>query len=190
MGRLRRRKCRNCRELFIPDHRNQNKQRYCSKPQCKKASKSASQKKWLAQEDNKNYFRGPEHVQRVQRWRTRNPGYWKRGTIKQEALPDDLFRNTESKQKDSAKLTKPPLQDLLTDYPVVLVGLLAHLSGSLLQDDIAHTGLRLQQLGFDILKEPSPNSGGRHDSTPTTHPRSLDPPGSGAVQLDRSAVGP
>jgi len=28
--------------------------------------------------ENWNYFRDPEHLKRVQEWRKRNPGYWKR----------------------------------------------------------------------------------------------------------------
>ena len=158
MGRPRRRKCRHCRELFIPDHRNRNKQRYCASPECRQASKAAGQRKWLQKLENKNYFRGPENVRRVQEWRKDNPGYWKKRQTKQKPLQDHLFGNNKEKQNDKPKLTKEPLQDHLTRYPTVLVGLLAHLSGSLLQDDIARTSLRLQQLGNDILTtEPSPD---------------------------------
>ena len=169
MARARRRKCKHCRELFIPDHRNRNKQRYCSRQDCRKASKTASQKKWQTKADNKNYHCGPENVRRVQQWRKRNPGYWKKMKIKQQALQDHLSENSAEKHKDRSKLTKTPLQDLLTHYPAVIVGLLAHLSGSPLQDDIAETGLRLQQLGRDILDEPLTNDGGHYDSRQTTH---------------------
>jgi hypothetical protein len=153
MGRLRRRTCKNCGELFSADHRNTHKQRYCRDPGCKQASKAASQKKWLAKKENRNYFRGLVNTQRVQQWRRLNPGYWKKAPVKQTALQDHWCDNTQSKQDDISPVTKSPLQDVLTNYHVVLVGLLAQLSGSLLQDDIAHTGLRLQQLGFDILKQ-------------------------------------
>jgi hypothetical protein len=44
-----------------------------------------------------------------------------------------------------------PLQDLLQQQPIVLIGLLAHLSASTLQDDIALAGRRLLQLGHDVL---------------------------------------
>ena len=39
----RRRKCRNCGDLFWPDSRNVNKQKYCSELDCRKASKNAAQ---------------------------------------------------------------------------------------------------------------------------------------------------
>jgi len=178
MARSRRRKCRHCRELFTPDHRNKTKQKYCARQECRKASKTASQKKWQAKAENKNYHCGPDNVRRVQQWRKNNPGYWKRPKIKSEALQDHLFKNNEEKHKDKQKLTKTPLQDLLTGYPAVIVGLLAHLSGSPLQDDIVETGLRLQQLGRDILTEPlTTDEGGRYDSRQAAHISTPDPPG-------------
>lgn len=169
MARTRRRKCKHCRDLFIPDHRNRNKQRYCSKPDCRKASKAASQKKWQEKEENKNYHSGPENVRRVQQWRKKNPGYWKQPKLKQGPLQDHLPGNNEEKQEDNQKLTKTPLQDLLTHYPAVIVGLLSHLSGSALQDDIVETTLRLQQLGRDILTDPITAKGGHNDGRQTAH---------------------
>ena len=49
-----------------------------AKPGCRKASKADSQRRWLQKPENRDYFRGPEHVQRVQRWREAHPGYWRR----------------------------------------------------------------------------------------------------------------
>ena len=60
-----RRKCRHCAQLFRPDPRNALHQRYCSAPACRRASKAASQRRWLAKAANRDYFRGPEHVARV-----------------------------------------------------------------------------------------------------------------------------
>ena len=60
-----RRKCRHCGQLFRPDPRNVRHQRYCSAPACRRASKAASQRRWLAKAANRDYFRGPEHVARV-----------------------------------------------------------------------------------------------------------------------------
>jgi hypothetical protein len=37
-----------------------------------------SQKRWLQKPENQDYFRGSQNVQRVQRWRKANPGYWRR----------------------------------------------------------------------------------------------------------------
>lgn len=190
MARSRRRKCKHCRELFVPDHRNRNKQRYCSKRECRKVSKVAAQEKWLQKEENKNYFRGPDNVRRVQEWRKENPGYRQRQQPRRNALQDHLSENRIEKQKDRPKLTKELLQDLSTNYPAVLVGLLAHFSGSLLQDDIVHTTFHLQQLGRDILTEPSTDKGGRHDSRKTTHISTHDSQSAGTVQLAGSSAGP
>ena len=38
-----RRKCRCCTKFFVPDARTQDRQRYCSTPACRQASKAASQ---------------------------------------------------------------------------------------------------------------------------------------------------
>ena len=89
MRKTQKKKCRNCRRLFVPDHRNREKQDYCEKAPCRKASKAASQKKWLSKSENKDYFRGPDNVERVQKWREDTPGYWKR-TKRSATLQDDI----------------------------------------------------------------------------------------------------
>ena len=78
MKRHRRRKCRHCRELLRPDPRNLRHQHYCCKPACRRASKAASQRRWLSKPANRDYFRGQENVQRVRTWRAAHPGYWQR----------------------------------------------------------------------------------------------------------------
>ena len=60
-----RRKCRHCGQLFRPDPRNLRHQRYCSAKECCRASKAASQRRWLAKAENRDYFRGPEQMARV-----------------------------------------------------------------------------------------------------------------------------
>ena len=74
-----RRKCKCCLKLFRPDPRNRRHQRYCSVPACRAASKAASQARWLAAPENQGYFHGPVNVARVQAWRSRHPGYWRKG---------------------------------------------------------------------------------------------------------------
>jgi len=41
-------------------------------------SKKASQERWLQKPENQDYFRGPQHVARVQAWRARHPDYGER----------------------------------------------------------------------------------------------------------------
>jgi hypothetical protein len=65
------RKCLCCREWFQSDARNRRHQRYCAKAACRKASKAASQRRWLAKPQNRDYFHGPEQVARVRPWRPR-----------------------------------------------------------------------------------------------------------------------
>ena len=60
MGFIKKKKCKNCKTLFIPDTRNANRQKYCSEPECRKVGKKASQKRWLTKPENREYFRGPE----------------------------------------------------------------------------------------------------------------------------------
>ncbi len=68
------RKCLCCGNFFDLDHRNRERQRFCSTTQCRHASKGASQAAWLAQPQNSGYFRDPVHVTRVQAWRAAHPG--------------------------------------------------------------------------------------------------------------------
>jgi hypothetical protein len=72
----RRRKCRCCKQFFRPDHRSRNRQRFCSDPACKKASKALSQQLWLAKPENRKHWRG--QVERVREWRKAHPRYWER----------------------------------------------------------------------------------------------------------------
>ena len=78
MSGIKRKKCCHCNQLFVPDHRNKSRQRYCKKPECRKASKADSQKRWCQKPENIDYFHGPHNVERVQRWREANPGYSRR----------------------------------------------------------------------------------------------------------------
>ena len=50
------RKCLCCQEKFHPDARNRRHQQYCSKDNCRKASKAARQARWLAKPENCGYL--------------------------------------------------------------------------------------------------------------------------------------
>ena len=60
----------------------------CSASGCRAASKAASQARWFAKPENQSYFRGPVNVARVQTWRARHPGYWRKGRCVGPALQD------------------------------------------------------------------------------------------------------
>ncbi len=145
----RERKCRSCRAFFSPDPRNVRHQEFCSQPECRKASKAISQRRWLSKPENKDYFKGPGHVKRVQKWRKANPGYWRR-----------------------KKSCNGVLQDFLNSQHIVFIGLIAHLTGSALQDDIAMTASRLRQLGNDILNFKGEGHGSKTPHIPPQGPQS------------------
>jgi len=159
----RRRKCKHCRKLFYPDPRNITRQKYCSGPECREASKKASRQRWLNKPKNRNYFRCPENVIRVQQWRSANPRYWARPPSNKNALQDSLSENLVKNQRVKPELNPDTLQDLLIEQHTVLFGLIAHLTGNALQDDIAKTTRRLKELGHDFLVQRNFFKGGRHD---------------------------
>lgn len=152
MKRIRRRHCLHCGQLFVPDPRNRYHQRYCRETACRQASKTASQRRWLAKAGNRDYFRDPLHVQRVQAWRAQHCGYGHRPKrLKGESLQDHIATQAVESIEKNTTLTEPALQDLIDTQAYVLIGLIANLTGSALQEDIARSGRRLQQLGRDIL---------------------------------------
>lgn len=151
------RKCLNCSEFFDPDCRNKDRQHYCSEPNCRHASKAAAQAAWLAKPQNSDYFSDPSHVTRVQAWRAAHPGYRRSPRKVLAALQDALPLQTVDFIEETAKRTEipeaceiPALQDTLTPLEPMLTGLIAHVFGFALQDDIDQIKVRLVQLGTDI----------------------------------------
>jgi len=184
MAEIKRKKCCNCKKLFRPDPRNANRQKYCRKPECRKASKAASQQRWLQKPENQDYFRGPENVKRVQHWREANPGYWHtKPKNKHDALQDLLISQPTKNNTDNVKFAHDALQDLLIAQPPVLLGLIANFTGTALQDDIVMTFQRLQKLGQDIVNNSTRSKGGHYGIQGSyrcrTHPKSPQ-----ALQLD------
>lgn len=176
MAFLRKRICLHCRISFRPDPRNAQKQKYCSRSECRKASKAASQKKWMNKPENRTVYGGAESVKRVQEWRRQNPGYWRRQGKRKKPLQENSSLETTIQQSVPPQTARNALQDFIIDQPAVLWGLLAHLTGSALQDDIAMTARRMQQLGEDILHQPC--QGGHHVNLQATDLSPPDPPGS------------
>ena len=131
-------RCQHCGELFIPDSRNRHHQQFCGNPDCRRASKAESQRKWLAK--NPGYFTGHEHSERVQTWRK------KRSTRTDAPLQRNAATGVDPRGCDgfAAPQFPPPseillqdrcalLQDLITHNPLML-GLISHLFGCVLQD--------------------------------------------------------
>ena len=152
-----RRKCRCCTKFFIPDPRTEDRQRYCSKPACRQASKAASQRRWLSKNGNGDHFRGVQEVRRVQLWRQSHPGYWKKkpplptpssqgiqAVAGQTAKPDQSSRNV-------PRGLPGTLQDYCLAQDPAFVGLISMVTGSTLQEDIAATARQLLLRGRNIL---------------------------------------
>jgi len=119
MPRRRQRKCRHCGQLYQPDPRSDRRQRYCSQPACRQASKADSQARWLASPKGQGYFRGQVNVQRVKAWRKAHPGYWRRrrktsGALQDapRALQDDCPPQPLVPPEDTSTLIDGALQDV------------------------------------------------------------------------------
>ena len=172
-------KCLHCGTFFIPDPRNRHHQQYCGEPECRRASKAASQRRWQRRPENADYFRGADNVARVQAWRKAHPGYWKRSKQKRSVALQDLSNAQASPPQRTANqdgtvalqdlLNAQPslpqqatnqddmvaLQDLWQRQPPVLIGLIAHLTGSALQEDIVSMTNRLIAKGQALMGQKS-----------------------------------
>jgi hypothetical protein len=107
-----RRRCLHCRQLFQRHARTRTQQRFCSAPACraasKKASKKASQQRWLGKPENRDYFCGVQHVNRVQAWREKNPEYGRKRPLSGEALQEMIMGQSVDRLEKYGDL---PLQD-------------------------------------------------------------------------------
>jgi hypothetical protein len=162
-------KCLHCREFFLPSRNNRRTQHYCSKAECRKASRAAAQAKWLNKAQNRCYFRGPENVERVRAWRERHPGYWrKKGPVRQDGLQDlapaelspiepvtvneiGLLAGDFSVCEPSTPSGTGALQDLAGVQVPLLAGVVSLLIGDALQDRFAVFARELVDRGKRVL---------------------------------------
>jgi len=175
----------------MPNRRNWWHQKFCAKPHCRKASKAQSQRRWLSKPENRDVFRGSENFERVRQWRAKNPGYWKRsaqgrGTL-QEVFPAQLPENTELTKTTSP----PPLQDFVASQDPLVLGLIAHLLDSPLQEVVEQATRRLLLKGQSILDmkfgmKPKGNTYADKETSPLP---GATPKSSAAVQLVGPAPG-
>ena len=165
-------KCLNCHQFFQPHPRSKGRQRFCSHQDCQYASKRHSQQQWLNKPENRDYFSGPENVRRVQMWRLQHPGYSRkqqRKADKPSPLQEGLISQPVDITNEKEIVKAQALQELLSSQPVVLIGLIAHLTGAALQDDILAASRRLRQLGEDFLHPPT-SGDSNHESSLTRSP--------------------
>ncbi len=156
---IRRRRCKNCDDLFKPDPRNLKRQKFCRKPECKEASKRYSQQKWLMKPQNKDHFSGSANVIRVQQWRQQNPGYGKRKKSKKTtslikgALQETLSLKTITGKGSSSDLMQNALQDSLSAETLVIIGFDTQLNKTALQEIIDFTDQGTVKSVSDVLKK-------------------------------------
>jgi hypothetical protein len=126
--------CRHCKEPFTPDRRNRTRQRFCRKPECRKAQKVSSQQIWLAK--HPQYFKGSASLERVRNWRRAHPDYARRSKATSET----------SSERSLLQVT---LQDPMIRNPFI-IGLIADLYGCALQDSIEKRIALLIMNGMEI----------------------------------------
>ena len=146
-------KCLHCREIHTPEPRSGGRQRYCAKPECRRASRASSQRQWMSRPENANYFRGADNSERVRQWRHDHPGYWrKKKPAGKDALKETCL--TQESVQDSVTQIRAPdaLQDICFLQPALLVGLISMVTGHALQEDIAASTRSFLTRGEDILR--------------------------------------
>jgi hypothetical protein len=156
-------KCLQCKAPFVADPRNQGRQLFCTKPECRAASKRNSQRVWLGKVANAGYFKGPHHVDRVRQWRARNPGYWKRSRRAKATIPEGSSSPgavQPVEPQPSTALAAPialqvpspgALQDPWGGIRPLLVGFFALQMGTALQEDILRHCDAMAAKGREIL---------------------------------------
>jgi len=185
-----RRKCLNCKELFLPDYRSGQRQRYCHEPDCRQARKRESQRAWLAKPANQNYFRDAKNAERVRDWQKEHPGYWKNtARYRRRTLQDGCPEQSPDQQEDVSTSPGRTLQDLCTMQTPLFVGLISMFVGSTLPDDIATTTRRLVSKGHDILGMVPGTKLERLFDGKTCAQSGATPESPASVQLDRSPAG-
>jgi len=79
-------------------------QRFCAAPKCRAASKQASQQRWLRKPENQDYFRGKQHVNRVQAWREKHPEYGRETPITGQPLQEMIMAQPVDSDQETSVL--------------------------------------------------------------------------------------
>ena len=150
-------KCLNCNEKHHSHPRKRGRQKYCSKPECRRASKKASQQQWATRPENQDYFCGPANCERVRQWRLAHPGYWRsKKSASETALQDLVKLQAAEKERIRIHAARNALQDTLQDLylvqPALLVGLISIMTGHQSHEDIATSVRAFLSRGDDILR--------------------------------------
>ena len=94
---MKKKRCRYCKRLFIPDPRVGDRQKTCGDPLCQKTHKVENNTNWRVR--NPDYFRND--YPRVKQWLDQHPGYLKQY---RESHPEYVKKNRESQRvRDRSK---------------------------------------------------------------------------------------
>ena len=146
-------KCLHCSAIHISEPRNRGRQQYCPKPECRRASKASSQRRWTSRPENENYFRGAENSERVRQWRKAHPGYWrKKKSVGEDALQETCHGQAPVNESLAQARAPDALQDICFLQPALLVGLISIVTGHALQEEIAASTRSFLTRGEDILR--------------------------------------
>ncbi len=141
------RKCQNCADYFRPDRRSLRRQRYCSLPHCRLASRKDSQRRWLQTENGREYFSGESNTLRVREWRKEHPKYWKRAQKRSIALQDVFPLHLLTQPSNVPDLDGHALQDILQMHSLMLLGLARQFAVSPKKEIIDTMVMRLILIG-------------------------------------------
>jgi hypothetical protein len=151
-------RCAACGAVFIPDYRAAGRQKYCARPQCQKLRRRESQRRWLAKTGNAAYHSGEEPARRVREWRAANPGYWRRRTAQGDSAAAEPATLESLLAPFALQDACPALQDAWSPQVIALVGLIAWVRGTALQNAIAADLREIMFAGHAILAELQPPS--------------------------------
>ena len=113
------RHCAHCGQRFFVNPRIGRRHRFCGAPACVRISRAAAQEKWRAQQVNRDHFKGPEHVLRVQEWRKAHAYYWR----ERKAAKHVLNQQFVLPKKLSAMMRYIALQDSIDTRVALEIGL-------------------------------------------------------------------
>lgn len=136
--------CVHCSRKFPLNPRLGKRHRYCGLAECRQVAKAASQQKWLSKPENADYFKGSGNAMRVRLWRAANPA--RKGSNRQRAVQGLITPRL------STALKACGVQDLNERQLALLLGLVAALAHSSVQDVIARKLRRFMFAGYAVLR--------------------------------------
>ncbi len=149
-----------CNCYFLPDKYNYHTQLYCSKSECRHASRIASRRKYRRKDKNRTPEERQKESERVKKWQKNNPGYKKRQKISRKNKSSGVLRDIAPAQnsilRDIAQLKKeisviPGLQRNIHYYQCVTTGLASMLSGDVLREIIGGQLDRYYDIGRNLI---------------------------------------